>query len=84
MNFINTKKLEKEQNQQGKIANNAKSNFDRRFSALSGADNSGKKQIVSFAIDSNALECLDKYCKEHCSSRSALVNRLVLEWCESQ
>lgn len=86
MNFTNTKKLQntKEQNEKGKITNNAKSNFDKRFSALSGAGNRANKQIVSFAIDSNAMEELDKYCKEHCSSRSALVNRLILEWCENQ
>lgn len=94
MNFINTKKLEnsKGQEQGGKVnkaneAQNAKSNLDERFEALGKIDKSfanNKKQIISIAIDAKTMESLDKYCKKHCAARSAIINRLLLDWLDNQ
>lgn len=97
MNFINTKKLENSKGQgQGQgskvnkanVAQNAtKSNLDKRFEVLGKIDKSfanNKKQIISIAIDAKTMESLDKYCKKHCAARSAIINRLLLDWLDNK
>ena len=93
--FVNTKKLENSKGQgngvkanKANVAQNAtKSNLDKRFEALGKIDKSfqnNKKQIISIAIDTKTMELLGKHCKKHCAARSAVINRLLLDWLDNQ
>lgn len=91
MKFVNTKKLENSNgnsavNVKENSTQNAKSNLDKRFEALGKIGNKSllenKKQIVSLSLDSNVIDSLNDYCKKHCSSKSAIVNRAIAEWLE--
>lgn len=93
MKFVNTKKLENS-NGNGAVVNakenssqTAKSNLDKRFEALGKIGNKSllesKKQIVSLTLDNDVMDSLNKYCKKHYSSRSAIINSLIADWLES-
>lgn len=91
MNFINTKKLEnsKGQGQGGKVnkanvAQNAKSNLDKRFEALGKTGNTDKKCAINVTLDEQVLDRLNSYCGKHFSSRSAVINRLIADWLDNQ
>lgn len=87
MKFVNTKKLENSNGASVGKNNSTISNLDKRFEALGKIGNKSllesKKQIVSITLDSDVMDSLNKYCKKHYSSRSALVNRIITEWLEN-
>lgn len=90
MNFINTKKLENKGRGQGdkvnkaNVAQNAKSNLDKRFEALGKAGNTDKKYAINVTLDKEVLDKLNTYCSKHFSSRSAIINRLIADWLDNQ
>lgn len=90
MNFINTKKLENKGQGQGdkvnkaNVAQNAKSNLDKRFEALGKVGNTDKKYAINVTLDKEVLDRLNTYCSKHFSSRSAIINRLIADWLDNQ
>lgn len=88
--FVNTKKLENSKGQgngvkenKANVAQNAKSNLDKRFEALGKVGNTDKKCAINVTLDKEVLDRLNSYCNKHFSSRSAIVNRIIAEWLES-